>query len=160
MHKQGLFGLALLSALALGCGNSSTAKDMAAADLAMKPADLSTQPADMSMGPDLAPATVNVQVGAAGNTFSPKTVTVNVGDTVKWTWVGNNHNVVSASSATNASLGVSDGRFCDENNQNCANAPLDTAGHTYSFTFTTKGTYDYFCKPHAAAGMTGTITVQ
>lgn len=39
-------------------------------------------------------------------------------------------------------------------------APVANTGNVYMFTFTTKGTYPYFCRPHAGAGMTGTITVQ
>ena len=39
---------------------------------------------------------VNVQVGgSAGDMFAPQTVTVTVGQTVRWTWAGGEHNVVS-----------------------------------------------------------------
>jgi plastocyanin len=34
------------------------------------------------------------------------------------------------------------------------------SGAQYSHTFTTAGTYNYFCRPHCGAGMTATITVQ
>jgi plastocyanin len=32
-------------------------------------------------------------------------------------------------------------------------------GGTYSHTFDVPGTYKYFCQPHEAAGMVGTVTV-
>ena len=32
-------------------------------------------------------ATIQVQVGAGGLKFTPQDVTINVGDTVQWTWV-------------------------------------------------------------------------
>lgn len=43
---------------------------------------------------DDGPALVNVAVGP-GDVFSPPNVTVEVGDTVRWTWMGGTHNVIS-----------------------------------------------------------------
>ncbi len=68
--------------------------------------------------------------------------------------MGSGHNVVSGTN------GMSDGKFCNQMNTNCASAPTESSGNTYSFTFTTAGSYPYFCRPHASLGMTGTITVQ
>ena len=39
--------------------------------------------------------TIQVQVGAGGAKFTPQSVTINVGDTVEWTWAGNNHSTTS-----------------------------------------------------------------
>ncbi len=89
-------------------------------------------------------ATINVAM--KDNFFSPKTLTVAVGDTVVWTNQGAvNHTATSGTGCTASGL------FDSENV-----AP----GGTYSFTFTAAGSVPYFCKPHCASGMTGTITVQ
>src|SRR5215468_5906243 len=39
--------------------------------------------------------TVEVKVGANGDTFTPSTVNITIGDTVHWTWVGFGHTVTS-----------------------------------------------------------------
>ena len=154
MHIQKTIGLALFGMLAVACGDNNTpAKDMAVADLATK-SDLAGSAPDLSTAPDLAPATVTVTVGQGGaNTFTPQAVTINVGDTVKWVWASGGHNVVSGTG------GTADNKFCSPNNATCGTTPTSVAGTTYSFTFATKGSYPYFCKPHVGAGMTGTITV-
>ena len=79
-----------------------------------------------------------VKVGIDNFTFNPKVVTVKAGTTVTWT---NN----------------------DDIPHTVANPPkfkskaLDT-GDSYSFTFTTPGSYSYFCSLHPH--MTGTIVVE
>lgn len=147
-----IIGLALLGVLALACGGTTTTtQDLATPDLA------TASTADMAT-PDLAtagPQTVTVNVAAGGGfSFDPKTVTIKVGDTVKWVWGGGGHNVVSGSNAT------ADNKFCSPNDMNCSAAALSNAGDTYSHKFTAAGSFPYFCRPHAGAGMTGTITVQ
>src|SRR3954468_15844479 len=73
--------------------------------------------------------------------------TVNAGDTILWEW-GNSgsHDVVSG----NLMTGVADGKF----NTN----GLRNEGATFSYT-TPAGaaSYTYFCTPHRASGMKGTI---
>ena len=79
------------------------------------------------------------KVGVKGLTFSPKTITVKKGTTVKWSWKGSvPHNVVGK--------GFKSGN--------------PKAAVTYSHKFTKKGTYKYVCSIHKAAGMTGTIKVK
>lgn len=82
---------------------------------------------------------------ADGNLNSSRTI--EVGDTVTWTWVGNgNHNVQSNedNSATNA-----------ESFSSGATVP---APNTFSYTFNVIGSTDYECNPHSTF-MLGTITV-
>ncbi len=74
------------------------------------------------------------------NKFVPGSPTVEVGDTVTFTWDGGFHDVVFAD-------GVSSG------------TPVGDVGTTFSRTFETVGTYPYICTVHEALGMTGTITV-
>ena len=41
-----------------------------------------------------------------------------------------------------------------------ARATFSQTGDSFEHTFTTPGTYDYFCEPHVGFGMRGTIIVQ
>jgi len=83
-------------------------------------------------------AAAEVKVGIDNFTFSPKVTTVKAGTTVTWT---NNDDIPHT---------VADpGKFKSK--------ALDT-GDTYSFTFTTPGSYSYFCSLHPH--MTGTIVVE
>ena len=84
----------------------------------------------------------------SGLTFSPSTLTINVGDTVVWN-IGSSHNVVEVSQSTWNSNG---------------NTPL-TGGFSTPFgggtvVFSSTGTHYYVCSPHASSGMKGTITVE
>src|SRR6185437_3745831 len=93
---------------------------------------------------DLAVATTtNVTVGQGGTNYNPSSVTIQVGDTVRWTWASNNH------SATSGTPGSPNGIF---------DSGIHNSGFTYSFTFTSAGTYPYYCRVHGAM-MTGTVTV-
>jgi plastocyanin len=82
-------------------------------------------------------ATVAVKITASG--FSPKTVTINQGDTVKW----------SNDDKVNHQLVANNGAFA---------SPILKPGQTYSFTFNTAGKIGYHdaLKPT----FTGTITVK
>jgi plastocyanin len=92
-------------------------------------------------------ATINVTVAPGGAlTFEQKDITVHVGDTVIWTWEGDGHSVTSGTPIPGP-----DGLF--------DSGVLDT-GATFSFTFTTIGVVNYYCKPHGiCCGMVGSVTV-
>lgn len=85
-------------------------------------------------------ADANVTLTAA-NTFDAANVTVNVGDTVTFTWAGGFHDVAFAD-------GVNSG------------TPVGIDGTTWSRTFDTAGSYAYVCSVHESAGMVGTVTVE
>ena len=98
--------------------------------------------------------THNVDVGP-GITFTPAELTINVGDTVVWTWVKGAHNVVSG-------VDSPDGNFA-------SGEPTDEAGTTFEVTFDQafldanpmpNNEYPYFCEVHLSFGMTGTIIVE
>jgi plastocyanin len=96
-----------------------------------------------------------VTVGPGGQLiFDPATLTIKVGDTVHWVWATSGHSVVSGTN------GTADNQFCSPSNTGCANPPLSLMNATYEHTFTTAGTFPYYCSVHFALGMTGTITVQ
>ena len=98
-------------------------------------------------GPDDGPpSAVEVQLlSSGGNRFEPANVTVAAGTTVTWTWVGGFHDVTSAGNPGFSGSG----------------APV-APPRSFSHTFTTPGTYLYFCSVHgsATAGMRGTVVVQ
>src|SRR4051812_843629 len=74
--------------------------------------------------------------------FSPATVSVPVGGTVKWTndeSVG--HDVTGSGFKSGSPGGMSQGQ-------------------SFSHTFKKAGTYKYVCTIHKASGMTGTVTVK
>src|SRR5262245_4649824 len=83
-------------------------------------------------------------VSMIGVAFSPKTLTVQPGDTVIWT---NNSGIAHTVTAD-------DGSFTSGS---------VSPGQTFSHTFSTAGTVAYHCSFHGAAGgigMAGTIVVQ
>lgn len=87
-------------------------------------------------------AIVNISVGP-GNSFSPKTPTINVGDTVRWTLAGGTHNVNSDT-----------GLFRSGN-------PSSNWPSSFDVPFNSAGTFGYHCELHGSpgSGMFGTITV-
>jgi plastocyanin/uncharacterized MnhB-related membrane protein len=108
--------------------------------------------------PDAPPSAItqifDVTVGPSGMlVFSPSTVTISVGDTVRWTWGSSGHSVTSGNPC------VADGQFCSPNDTNCGAGTLSNMGAVYQHTFTQAGTYSYFCHAHCEYGMIGTINV-
>ena len=87
-----------------------------------------------------------VDVATVGSSFSPSTVTINPGDTVRWTNGSSSHNV-------NGTTGT-----FPSNPESFGNAV--TANWVFTYVFNTVGTYDYQCDLHAGMGMTGIVTVQ
>ncbi len=89
-------------------------------------------------------ATTDVSVGPNGGiTFAPSAVSIQLGDTVKWTWAGNSHSVTSGDASGRNGLFESG---------------IQNIGFTFSFTPTSPGNYPYFCRVHGLM-MAGTITV-
>lgn len=82
--------------------------------------------------------------------FDPETVTIEVGGTVRWEWNAGGHNVRVATQPEGAGWTGTEG----------ANTDTYGSDHVYEFTFEVAGTYGYFCAPHRAAGMTGTVVVE
>ena len=74
-----------------------------------------------------------------GYAFSPSSITINVGDTIVWTNYDSASHTVTSNDGTFDSGGIS-------------------TGNTFSFTFTSAGTFNYYCSPHP--NMTGSVTVQ
>ena len=80
--------------------------------------------------------------------FDPPTESIQVGDTVTWTWAFSGHSVTSGSCVGGC---TSDGKW-DSGTLN--------KDSTFSFIFLTAGSFPYFCSPHGdCCGMQGVITV-
>jgi plastocyanin len=79
------------------------------------------------------------EVFIQGSSFSPSSITVTAGTTITWTNKDNTMHTVTSNTAV----------FSSNN--------LSKSG-TFSFTFTTAGTFPYHCLFHS--GMTGTVIVQ
>ncbi len=76
-------------------------------------------------------------------TFNPATVSVTVGDTIRWVWTSGDHTTTSATIPTGAAAWDS---------------PLTATTTSFDYVVTVEGTYNYVCTPHAAAGMVGSFT--
>jgi plastocyanin len=96
---------------------------------------------------------VDVSVGNGGFVFTPDTVNIKVGDTVRWTWASGGHSVTSGDSC------IVDEEFCSPNDTNCDQGVLSNGGTVYEHTFNQAGSYSYFCFVHCGFGMTGVVNV-
>ena len=79
--------------------------------------------------------------------FSPAIAEIVVGDTIRWTVVSGTHSVTSGTGATDPAAGV------------LFEADSLNPGESFSFKFNSIGSFLYFCRPHEADGMTGTVNV-
>ena len=90
--------------------------------------------------------TVDVTVAPNGDfVFSPSSVTISPGDTVRWTWNDEFH------SSTSGRPGMPNGLW---------NSGVLIQGAVFTQTFNSVGTFPYYCTPHGACcNMVGTVTV-
>merc|ERR1739848_939541 len=120
---------------------------------------------DTSGGVDLAPledlesapeATMDEHVVEVGSSppgqmiYNPESITIKSGDTVTWVNVdGIPHDVIFNEVPGGAS------------NEDLSHPDLwSTIGQNVSSTFTVPGTYEYYCTPHRALGMLGSVVVE
>ncbi|WP_433627896.1 plastocyanin/azurin family copper-binding protein [Halomicrococcus sp. NG-SE-24] len=88
-------------------------------------------------------------VKVVDNAFEPQEISVTPGTTVKWVWEGNGHNIVVQNQPSGSNWQGTEG----------GESKLYDSGHTHEHTFEATGSYEYYCAPHKALGMTGTISV-
>lgn len=89
-----------------------------------------------------ASASIHV-VTVANFSFTPNTMSVNVGDTIRFTWSSGNH--------TTTSVTVPSGAATWDN-------PMNSNNTVFDYKVTVVGTYSYKCTPHAGNGMVGTFS--
>jgi len=87
------------------------------------------------------------EITASGFTFSPNSVTITAGDTVRWLHGSGIHTVTSGTGASDPEVGL----LWDD--------PLSALNPVVEHQFSAAGTVPFFCRPHALMGMTGVITV-
>lgn len=92
------------------------------------------------------PRAETVRVGPdAQNVFDPDTLEIPVGTTMTFVWESSGHSLVVDSHPDGADwAGVSE---------------TQSEGYEHSHTFEVPGTYEYYCEPHRAFGMEGSVTV-
>lgn len=84
----------------------------------------------------------------AANAYQPLDISVSAGTTVRWT--NDDAQVHTVTSGTSdGTIGTADGGF---------ESPFMNPGDTFTHTFDTPGTYDYFCVPHPWMRATVTVT--
>ncbi len=75
--------------------------------------------------------------------FSPNALNVNVGDTIRWTWVNGTHTTTS-------------GIF--PNGAASWNSPISASLTVFDYKVTVEGNYSYICVPHEGMSMIATFT--
>jgi plastocyanin len=99
--------------------------------------------------------------GATPYAFSPASLTVKVGTTVKWTNSGKAQHTSTSDGAPpvwdSGTVQPAGTGSCDPGDPYCT--PGSAPGGTYQRLFNTVGTYQYHCQLHGGQGMTGVITV-
>jgi plastocyanin len=93
---------------------------------------------------------------SSGKQYEPKSVTVNVGETVEWVNDdrANLHNVTTDKDATDMPKAIAMPRGAKP-----FNSGLMPPGKSFRYTFTVPGTYRYVCVPHQP-DMVGVIVVR
>merc|ERR1719450_947029 len=104
--------------------------------------------------PGYAAETKQVKMGSDSGqlVFVPDEIKICKGDTVTWTNnKGGPHNVVFDEEAIPSGVNAESISMDDQ---------LGDEGATYSKSFSTAGSYSYYCEPHAGAGMKATLIVE
>lgn len=89
------------------------------------------------------PGPLGAEVSMQGVTYSPSTVTIKQGESVRWTNIETQPVVHT----------VTSGRPEDANAGSVFDSGLISQGQSFTFTFNTPGDYIYFCRPHFTMGM-------
>lgn len=111
-------------------------------------------------------ADADYDVGMSSTAFEPERVEVAVGETVLWRNTNSRAHTVTAYEAglPEGADYFASGGYGSE--QEARDAFYDSFGgaiasrDTYEHTFDVPGQYDYFCVPHEAGGMVGTVVVR
>jgi plastocyanin len=137
MTKTRFFAGAAILVFAVACSSSDNGGAV------QTPPATTSASASPCATPAAAATGTPVAVSATGDLkFEPPSVSVKVGGTVQWTVTGSASHTVTSQA----------GQTCSFDSGN-----LDT-GAKYALTFTTAGTFKYFCKIHGQS-MSGTVTV-
>jgi len=100
------------------------------------------------LGADATFSASGFQFNADGSTGTPiDTVHIDVGQTVLWQWVSGLHTITSGTGSTDPNVGL----IFDQ--------PLDTSNRQFFHTYTSGGTFPFFCSIHEGLNMRGVVIV-
>jgi plastocyanin len=160
-------GLALLaSATVLGaCGGDKTATGDSATTTPAATTPAVNPPA---RGAAAAPVTgqwheVKMNFDGTNYKFEPKDITIKQGDGIRWTIVaGPPHNVAFDPAVVAAAMKGQLNANMGNPSPELSSPFMTNVGDKFEMSFAgvAPGKYDYFCTPHLAMAMTGSITVQ
>ena len=91
--------------------------------------------------------TAVIEIQTSGITFTPSTVNILVGDTIRWQNISGGHTTTNGTGSNDPNAGI------------LWDATLNFITPVFERQFTTVGTFPFFCRPHEFSGMTGTIEV-
>ena len=97
-------------------------------------------------------ATVSMATTGDGSHFEPHVVWVEQGGTVTWDLDSGTHTTTAYGSQDTP-------RRIPEGASTWDSGTVSETGATFEQTFDTAGVYDYYCAPHHATGMVGTVVV-
>ncbi|RDI69588.1 plastocyanin/azurin family copper-binding protein [Halopelagius longus] len=110
-------------------------------------------------GGDRSPRTIGMQ----GTDFSPATVTITTGASLRWKNTSDIEHTVTAYEEKipdDAAYFASGGFDSERAARNNVTGGLIAPGETYEHTFEVTGRYKCFCIPHESSGMVGTVKVE
>jgi plastocyanin len=96
--------------------------------------------------PTFTPVPVVHDVSIVDDQFQPNDITINAGDSVRWT-----HNGSFPHTTTSGSNGTPDGLW---------NSGTMSHGQIFTHAFSSAGDFSYYCEFHWSSGMTGIVRVQ
>jgi plastocyanin len=99
-------------------------------------------------------ATARISVGGSGLVFTPATTNITVGDQVIWTWGG----PILPHSTTSGTVTVTP-TMTNATPNGLWDSGVLVGAHSFTNTFSSAGTFPYYCQVHFNVGMTGTIIV-
>lgn len=153
--------IAALAVLALACGGSEQA-----AEESPEAGQQAAAAAPQAAGTGTVHSVEMLLTDAGSYVYQPATLTIKVGDTVRWLNVsGFPHNVAFwGDSVPQGAQSYLQGKFASDAQKigPLAGRLLTQPQQSYEMTFAgaPAGTYKYFCTPHLALGMTAQLTVQ
>lgn len=106
-----------------------------------------------AIGEPVKQATVTMVTNDSSHHFDPHIIWVKPGGTVTWEVESGSHTATAYHPDTDKPLRIPDGATPWDSET------LSETGVTFEHSFETKGVYDYYCSPHEATGMIGSVIV-
>jgi plastocyanin len=103
------------------------------------------------------------EVGMQARAFDPNEIVIQVGETVTWVNDGDEVHTVTARNDSIPEGGTyfaSGGAPSESEARDDPSRGFIEPGESFKFKFEEAGRYEYFCIPHEASGMTGTVVVE